>query len=295
MQDKEVDLIFLMRIVWKRKLLVIAGTLVCLVAGIVLACTLPPVYEASTIIEPGKIMPWDDKGGELVENPVTIKEAILNGSFDDGLKREFKLGKAEQLKFFVALFDKSDAFRISLRRKNRQQAAEILENLLLKLKHKLKAALEDRGGVDYMIDIVEIKRQSSREQEKIIAGQIEETRKVIAALEADRRKALAGNPNDSMSILLYLNELKTNRAYLDSLQVKLEKAKTMTMKQDVIIRNCELIKCGANVLVVHKQPAASARPVSPKKMLLLLVSLVLGIFGSLSLVFLLEFMRNESA
>ncbi len=295
MQDREIDLLLFIKIIWKRKLLVLAVTGICLALGVVLAFTLPPVYEASMIIEPGKIMPWDDKGSELVENPVTIKEAILNGTFDDGLKKDFKLEKSEQLQLFVSLFDKSDALRIALWRKNRRQAEKMLQGLLLKLKHHLKTALEERGRLDYMIDILGIKRQSSREEEKILRGQIQETRKVIAALEADRRKALAANPNDSMSILLYLNELKTNRAYLDSLQVKLEKVRSTTMKQEVIIRNCELTKRGANVLLVHKPPAASEQPVSPKKVLLVLVSLVLGFFGSLVMVFLLEFIRNETA
>ena len=54
MKEYPIDLVDYLRVIWKRKILIIVGTLVCMVAGGVVNLRLPEIYRAEALINIGK-------------------------------------------------------------------------------------------------------------------------------------------------------------------------------------------------------------------------------------------------
>ena len=54
MEEYEIDLIDYIRTVWKRKMLIIVGTLVCIAAAVVVSLMLPVTYRADAVMKVGK-------------------------------------------------------------------------------------------------------------------------------------------------------------------------------------------------------------------------------------------------
>ena len=53
MEEDTVDLTDYLRVIWKRKILIIVGTLVCVIFGVVMSLRLPEVYRAEAILRIG--------------------------------------------------------------------------------------------------------------------------------------------------------------------------------------------------------------------------------------------------
>ena len=51
--EDEIELIDLLRVIWKWKYLIIGGTLVCALAAMIISSVMPKIYRIETIIRPG--------------------------------------------------------------------------------------------------------------------------------------------------------------------------------------------------------------------------------------------------
>jgi LPS O-antigen subunit length determinant protein (WzzB/FepE family) len=78
MQEEEIELIDIFRILWKRRKLILLGTLLLTIGAAGISLLLPKVYEVSTI-EPARI------GSDRVIEAEAIK-SILE-SYDDVIRR----------------------------------------------------------------------------------------------------------------------------------------------------------------------------------------------------------------
>lgn len=56
MEEDTIDLIDGFRVIWKRKILIIVGTLVCIVVGVAVSWKLPETYRAEAIMKVGKTL-----------------------------------------------------------------------------------------------------------------------------------------------------------------------------------------------------------------------------------------------
>lgn len=54
MEEDDIGLIDYLRVIWKRKILIIVGTLVCIVAGVTVSLRLPEIYHAEALMRIGK-------------------------------------------------------------------------------------------------------------------------------------------------------------------------------------------------------------------------------------------------
>ena len=50
--EDEIELIDLLRVIWKWKYLIIGGTLVCAIAAMVISSIMPKIYRIETVIHP---------------------------------------------------------------------------------------------------------------------------------------------------------------------------------------------------------------------------------------------------
>jgi len=86
--DDEIELMDYLRVIWKWKYLIVAGTLVCAVAAGVISFSIPKVYRIRMLIRPGVL---------------TISEAGIFGANDQIDKRIFPF----PLWGYIALFGKN--------------------------------------------------------------------------------------------------------------------------------------------------------------------------------------------
>jgi len=82
MEDYEVDLIDYLNVVWKRKYLIIGGTLLAAAAALVVGLGMPKTYEVSRTLKIGKL-PGRIHEGRMVEGEfIETREAVI-GRLED--------------------------------------------------------------------------------------------------------------------------------------------------------------------------------------------------------------------
>jgi uncharacterized protein involved in exopolysaccharide biosynthesis len=84
-ESEEVELIDCLRVIWKRRRLIVLGTLLCMAISFVVSFFLPKTYEASAIIEIGATDTKDDKL-EDIEDPNMISEVLTSDQMISKLK-----------------------------------------------------------------------------------------------------------------------------------------------------------------------------------------------------------------
>ncbi len=84
-ESEEVELIDCLRAIWKRRRLIVLGTLLCMAISFVVSLFLPKTYEASAIIEIGATDTKDDKL-EDIEDPNMISEVLTSDQMISKLK-----------------------------------------------------------------------------------------------------------------------------------------------------------------------------------------------------------------
>ena len=106
-QADGIELIDILRVLWKRKALIIWGTLLIAILGAGVVFLLPKTYEVVTIIQPGSRPITDEKGQIIqekpVESPEAIKENVLGGAFDEQIQQQLNIPVGRFPKFKVEL------------------------------------------------------------------------------------------------------------------------------------------------------------------------------------------------
>ncbi len=80
--EDEIELIDLLRVIWKWKYLIIGGTLVCAIAAMVISSIMPKIYRIETVIRPGILSFGEDGKSIYIDTPDNIKALIETGAFE---------------------------------------------------------------------------------------------------------------------------------------------------------------------------------------------------------------------
>ena len=84
--EDEINLIDYLKVLWKWKWLIIAGTLICAVAAAVISSQMPKIYRVATVIEPG-IIGLDKSGNYIYMNSQNISGKINEGVYNKSIKK----------------------------------------------------------------------------------------------------------------------------------------------------------------------------------------------------------------
>jgi len=77
MEEHEVDLIDYLNVVWKRKYLIIGGTLVTAVAALVVSLAMPKTYEVSRTLKIGRLLGGIHEGRMVEGVFIETREAVI--------------------------------------------------------------------------------------------------------------------------------------------------------------------------------------------------------------------------
>lgn len=297
MQEEEIELIDLFRILWKRRKLILLGTLVLSIGAAGISLLLPKIYEVSTIIEPG-IRPIADANGQIVSEipvvtPDALREGILGGAYEGRIKENLKVTSADYPKIRVFTPKNTLLVNISMESSKPEQALAILNELVSLVSGDIQETLEsERSKIQNEIKLAEINEQSLAEKIKMVEKQLIGITAKIQDHEKNRLKSLASRSSDAMSVLLYSNEIQSQQIYLNSLQEKLmnleAEAQGSVVKSENLRLKLSLIKSTRLI----KPPTAPEKPVKPKKALIVVLASLLGLMGMTLLTFLVEYFER---
>jgi len=79
--EDEIELMDYLRVIWKWKYLIVAGTLICAVAGGVISFSMPKVYSIDMLIRPGILTITQEGKNVYIDSAEYMKATIEAGIF----------------------------------------------------------------------------------------------------------------------------------------------------------------------------------------------------------------------
>lgn len=297
---EEIELIDLLRVIWKRKKLIIFGAVLITLAAAVTVFLLPRVYEVTAIIEPGR-RPITDQNGQIVEekvvvSAVSIKETILGGAFDETVRTKLKIPESKFPDIKVEVPQNTDLVKIAIESHNPEAAVNILRNIVVLVSQGLQEKINlEKNQVRNEIRLAQIEFQTASENLKVIQQQVDETRGSIVSLENEKKRAIASRRNDAMSVLLYSNEMQNQQIYLSDLLNDLSELQTQARKAEAKLENLQQKLDKIKATTIYKSPTIPGKAVKPKKALIIALAFVLGIMISMMTAFAIEYAESARA
>ena len=327
-QEDEIELIDLLRVIWKWKYLIIGGTLVCAIAAMIISSIMPKIYRIETLIRPG-ILSFSEAGKNLnIDTPDNIKALIEAGALDlrilDNLAKSYGANIPNMLKFKVTLPKGSDTLKINYETSQIEQGTEILDFLgkfLIEEYSNFVENFQNKIDRDLNIAKAEIQKSSSIKHSNEININIIEKRiheleigivdvnENITYLNKERNKLLLEGKNESniLSTILYSNTIQQNLQFVSGYKSQIQDLKNQKENelqniselenkiqiQIAEINNLEFKKNNIQNIRIIQKPYSSKFPVRPKKMLNVILAVFVGIFAMIFLAFLLEYISKN--
>lgn len=284
----EIDLIDILRILWKRKIMILALTLILIVTAGVVSMMLPKIYKITAIVEPAK-----DAEGKPVELSEAIRENILGGAYDQQLIKKNNLPDEDYPEWQVQIPKGTSLLKVSLESDKPELAVSLLTELLSLVSARIEERLQvEKERIGNEIKLAKISHKGQLENIKLLTAQTRETTEKIGALETARKDALASRSSDAMSVLLYSNEIQSQQIYLNNLQLQLKNAEQNVESAAIAIDNTRLKLSQIKSTNINKYPTIPKRPIKPKKVLIVALVGIGSLMGSVVLAFIVEFIWN---
>jgi uncharacterized protein involved in exopolysaccharide biosynthesis len=322
MEEDTIELIDYLRVVWKRKGLIIIGTLLCMVIAGVVSVMQPKTYRATSVIEIGTLT----LGGQIlpIEEPDDTKEKIerafiynvieelgLSESFSPDIKVELHKdtrilsvgvdSQSDSVEQAVRVLEKLNAVVLDDHRRVIQSSKTQLQNRIKTLILQSGTIRAGKKALFQKLSLLEKNRENLKEQIKVLEERIEKL------FSEKKRLNLDANPDNTLSILVFSNEIQQYQRYYSELQEKLKynlanreiDFKTELINKDEKLQDIELSKQNIQdkldnlkETTVIKNPGYEKIPVKPKIKLNILLAGMAGLMFFLFLAFFMEYLER---
>jgi len=328
MEEKEVELIDYLNIIWKRKWFIILGTLLCAVLAAVVSFIIKPVYEVDAIIQPGKFIVENQAGNfeeVIVETPQQIADKVKHKSYNELIAAEMNIDEEELPELRAENIRDTLLTRMWLKEDDITLGKEVLQNLVGLIKKDIDNKIEieynniDAAIKDYEIDkerrlkeieILKNKLKIIDQRKRDIATEMKSVRAKIEELEKEQMAVLkkeARSDMESLGLLLYSNEIQQSLRYYDLLNEKLKNEKlgeedvhsqrqleeANISKINNTIANLRERKGRIDKTKVVKEPTSSVYPVFPKRKTNVLIAAVVGFSLFTFFAFFIDYIENK--
>jgi uncharacterized protein involved in exopolysaccharide biosynthesis len=322
----EIELIDILRVVWKWKYLILAGTLVCALLAGVISLNQPKVYRIDMVLQ-APVAGIDAIGRKIyIDSPQNIKTLIeaevFNRKILDNLKNPNST-VPKSLKFKVVIPKQSDSLMISYEAVNVDLAIAILEQLAKQMLEKYNEVLgKYRNNYETEFQLRKNEISAINSANKISVKHIEKVKKRINELLLETKKIdakiklLIDEQNKYLSnadqqekqnaTVLYnslIQQLTTMRMIykneIDDYYMQAERdniqLKSKQNRADILLAKIREIKNKMNSMQniqLIKSPISNRRPIKPKTKLNVMLASVAGLFMMLFLSFFLEYLSK---
>ena len=292
----EISLIDIFKVLLKRKNLIILMTLACTFIALCVSFLLPRVYEITAIVSPASRPVTDERGQIveklLIETPLSIKESITGGSYDQALVSKLQLVEKRLPEITVVVPKDTNLVKISVKTDTPEVGVALEEELIRLLSSQQSQELHiEQQQIENLLKLHLINLQTKKSRLDLFNKQLKESRAKIDSLENVRQNKIS-KANDAVAVLLYSNEIKTHQLYLNALEEKIQVLSGEIAEQKIIEDQLALKKELLKPLEVVKVPTIPLKPVSPKKSLITVLGFLLGALGSVVFAFFLEFLQK---
>jgi capsular polysaccharide biosynthesis protein len=325
-EEDTIELIDLLRVVWKWRWFIIIFTFLCAMGAGIISLAMPQVHNISMVIEPGTV--GTDEHGKLVclDSPDNIKSLIEGGAYNQSIIDTLNLNgeKKVNLTFQVSHPKDTKIIKVVIQYNytERDTGIKVLQQLYedlfkkyqrsIDLKQRIfdtKIALKDKQKDKLENKIMKIGKtlKIDEAKEKFL---VEELKKVKDNTEIilKKRDVLLSNKtnNNGISALLYSNIVQQNMIYTNQLDTQLQSIKTgqedlkmrvADLKKqkeeiDTEIESIKLEKAFVENIKYIQKPQVSINPIKPKKQLNVILAFVVGLFVSIFLSFFIEYIQK---
>jgi len=295
-EEDTIELIDLLRVVWKWKWMIIIFTLVCALIAAIVSFAMPRVYEVSVIIEPGVID--IDPNGKFIylDSASNIKSKIDSQAYNSKIYKRLNADpKKLNLKFKTIQPRNSNTLKISLEANDTSKSIQALSTLFHELVKEYQHYIDSRKSE------LDQKIAMNKRQLNVSAGEKKYLEKEITTMKANTNRIIeernmllkkgCSDP-DKLSLLIYTNIIQQNMAHNNDLNKQLGElmAKIEEMKSEM-----ETFKIKKNSIAsirLLQPPQSSIYPIKPKKKLNVMLAFVIGFFISIFLAFFLEYIQK---
>lgn len=327
-REDEIELIDILRIVWKRKYLILVGTIVCGLIAAAISFNMKKIYSIDMILSPGIVDIGEQGKIVYIDSPQNIKALIDSGTYNDDILNylnEIKMKNIPMdLSFNVTIPVNSDMIKVVYETGDTKQgliiqdrlSALLLENYSNKVKYFKNAYDVKLDSLKSELDYIKATIQSFKRNVKNIEKRIDELNsesKLIKnntnKLINERNKLLSESPKekDILSALVYTNTIQQNLQLSNNYQndindykikkeeefQKIEKTENEITNKLNQIKNLKYIRDSVHN-IEFLQPATSSRfPVKPKTTLITTLALMAGFFLFVFISFFWEYLSRH--
>lgn len=324
----EIELIDILRVIWKWKYLILGGSVLCAVAAGVISFKMPKVYRINMVLRPGILQVNDNGKNTYIDSPQNIKAIIEAGTFDYQIMKDItdtsKNDFPKSLKINVTIPKDAESIVVSHEGSDVELGQRILNNLLKLLLAKYSEMVDyyhKQYETQIIMDKADIEKynaqiRSDEQQIKNLNRSIDELLSEIKIVNkntnhliSERDKFISDtvNPDTILSSVLYTNTIQQNIAlsntYNDQIKryesekeghkVSLETAKGERQKLLESIKNLEFKKNSIQNIKLLQSPTPSFYPIKPRKRLNVALATIVGLFTMLLLSFFIEYIHGH--
>ena len=295
-KENSIELIDLLRVLWKWKSLIAIVTLACAIAVGIISFSMQKIYEVSMIIEPGVFEIGTGGKFTYLDSSTNIKSKIDSQAYNTRILKELHLDPVEmKLMFRTIQPENSNTIKISFEIKDIKSGIQALSTLYRELVREYQHYVDSRKlDLEHKIAMNRRTLDHGAIEKKHLEEEIKKVKANTDEIIKERRALInqGKNNEDRLSLLIYTNIVQQNMAYYNRLIKQLgmfmansEKIKseieTLSIKRESI-ENIKLIQA----------PQSSFYPVKPKKVLNIALAFVIGGIVSVILAFFLEYLQK---
>ena len=294
--EDEIELIDLLRVIWKWKYLIIIGTAVCALAAVIISFNLQPIYQVSMVLKSGIYKVGVDGKpvfSDSVEEFKSIIEDELIYKVSEYRKNNNKAMESSTRDYKVTADNKKNILRIFSESTDREEGIEnfnYLTNMLSERYENRLTYLKD----EYVYELMAAKRQLefSVDEERFITLKLIDIQKKTDGYmqEIDQSHNSSESEAKSQNTLLDYASIVEKIADLKRRQSQVNSAISYYKKKMADLEN---EKPSKQAIIVAKPPTASQHPIKPNKRRNVMLATIAGLFMMVFLSFFTEYITQN--
>jgi len=322
--EDEIELIDILRVIWKWKYLIIGGTVVCGLLAAIISFNMSKIHSIDMVLRPGVMTIIDqeqniigEQGQKIyIDSPSNIKALINSGTFNNNILNylyEIKMKDIpKKLEFKLSMPKDSDTITVTYETANIKQGEIILDRLSKLLLKEYDKSIQHFKN-EYDMQLIAIKHEIGSMKANIQSYKRNIKNILIknntTNLIAESNKFLSKNPkeDDGLQILFYIylsqQNIRLSNDYLNEIndykikkEEQLQKIHTLEYEIEIKlnkIKSIQFKKDNIQNIQILQSANSGPYPIKPRISLNVILALVTGLFFMLFLAFLLEYIRRN--
>ena len=315
----EIELVEILKVIWKWKYLILVGTLVFVLTAGVISSNKPKVYRINMVLKPG-VVRIDRFGRRIYVDSANNMKALLEaGTFNHEIRGYLKTLKEKNrlgpLQFRVTALKQSNIIKISYETQHVDTGIKILTHIpkLLQKKYAKEIRHFEKEYNDKIqkkseqLADAESKKKITESNITVFENRSKELTLAIQNIENNNRRLVEekesynknSNENSVNIYLLYSSEIQKNLQLMNEYKSQFAELLSRKGKAELQLKRIEegirflsmeiadLNKEKSNIqyIEVLQSPTSSARPVKPKIKVAMMLAFVVGLFAMVFLAF----------